>query len=703
MGPLGGLSTGAINDHEQTISVLDVERKATGKEIVELKYKTKTTNKDKCFYYFEKIAFLRAKDKAFFNPELDSGHVKGRLRKRLAFWERLGANEFVLDTIKNGYKLPFIHIPRESYKINNKTAIDNADFVSDTIIDLIDSGSVIEVPFKPIVVNPLSVAFNSSGKPRLILDLRFVNEHLLKEHIKFDDWRVFEQFVEPGGFVFKFDLRKGYHHIDILPEHQNFLGFSWKRNGKEYFYVFTVLPFGLSTAPAVFTKVLRPLISSWHKQGIKIAVYLDDGFGIASTFEKTFNHSKTTKNLLMLAGLVTNDEKSEWNPSKSLTWLGVTVDLNKNTYQIAEERISSLLKSLFCVLKSPYTTARKLSRIAGKIVSTKFVLKDIIRLKTRSIYKTIDNQLAWDSRFNILNYPSAHKEIIFWRDNIKTLNERTILKDHVLKIIISSDASDKGIGAICESKNLICHKSFNFEECDNSSTWRELEAIRFALLSFEKFIRDTSVKWFTDNRAAMYICRSGSSKDALQLLALQIYDITKRFEVKLEVEWIPREQNDISDFFSKIIDPDDWEITDSFFEHLDELWGPFTIDRFASSNNNKAERFNSKYAVPDTEAVDAFTQDWRFDNNLLVPPVSYLIKTINYLKKFNIRGALIAPYWPAAPFWACLRENGSFASFITDWIYFSNTNGLLKLGNYRESLLGSDKYKGGLIALKIRS
>ena len=254
MGPLGGLSTGAINDHEQTISVLDVERKATGKEIVELKYKTKTTNKDKCFYYFEKIAFLRAKDKAFFNPELDSGHVKGRLRKRLAFWERLGANEFVLDTIKNGYKLPFIHIPRESYKINNKTAIDNADFVSDTIIDLIDSGSVIEVPFKPIVVNPLSVAFNSSGKPRLILDLRFVNEHLLKEHIKFDDWRVFEQFVEPGGFVFKFDLRKGYHHIDILPEHQNFLGFSWKRNGKEYFYVFAVLLFGLSTAPAFLQK-----------------------------------------------------------------------------------------------------------------------------------------------------------------------------------------------------------------------------------------------------------------------------------------------------------------------------------------------------------------------------------------------------------------------------------------------------------------
>ena len=186
-------------------------------------------------------------------------------------------------------------------------------------------------------------------------------------------------------------------------------------------------------------------------------------------------------------------------------------------------------------------------------------------------------------------------------------------------------------------------------------------------------------------------------------MALGIYELTKLFDVKLEVEWVPREENDIADFYSKLIDPDDWEITDSFFEHLDELWGPFTIDRFASYYNTKVERFNSKFTVPDTEAVDAFTQDWRFDNNLLVPPTTCLIKTINYLKTFNIRGTLITPHWPAAPFWSCLRENGSFANFITDWVAFSNTNGLLKLGNFKDSLLDSARYQGGLIAFKIRS
>ena len=127
-------------------------------------------------------------------------------------------------------------------------------------------------------------------------------------------------------------------------------------------------------------------------------------------------------------------------------------------------------------------------------------------------------------------------------------------------------------------------------------------------------------------------------------------------------------ENNVADFFSRIIDPDD----------LDELWGPFTIDRFASHSNTKMERFNSKFTVPSTEAVDAFTQDWRFENNLLVPPTNCLIRTINYLKTANIHGTLVVPNWPAALFWSCLRENGSFAQFITDWIFFSKHKRIFK-------------------------
>ena len=141
----------------------------------------------------------------------------------------------------------------------------------------------------------------------------------------------------------------------------------------------------------------------------------------------------------------------------------IHVDLDKNTYQITEERIFSLLNSIDNILKSPYTSTRVLSHFAGKIVSTQFVLSNIIRLKTRFIYKTIDRQLSWDGNFNILNQPEAHREILFWKDNIKRLNKRSSLADSLQKLTISSDASDTGIGGICTSINIVRHKSFNKE------------------------------------------------------------------------------------------------------------------------------------------------------------------------------------------------------------------------------------------------
>ena len=58
---------------------------------------------------------------------------------------------------------------------NNKSALKKA------ICDLIDSGCGYEVPFKPFIVNPLTVATNKSGNMRLILDLSVLNKFAKKE------------------------------------------------------------------------------------------------------------------------------------------------------------------------------------------------------------------------------------------------------------------------------------------------------------------------------------------------------------------------------------------------------------------------------------------------------------------------------------------------------------------------------------------
>jgi hypothetical protein len=134
---------------------------------------------------------------------------------------------------------------------------------------------------QPLCVNPLSVSVQQNGKKRLILDLRHVNKCLLKQKVKYEDWKVALAYFAKDAYMFSFNLKSGYHHVEISEQHQTFLGFSWRKpdfNG-EVFHVFNVLPFGLSTAPYIFTKLLKPLEKHWRSQGICIAIFLYDGWG----------------------------------------------------------------------------------------------------------------------------------------------------------------------------------------------------------------------------------------------------------------------------------------------------------------------------------------------------------------------------------------------------------------------------------------
>ena len=116
--------------------------------------------------------------------------VKGRLKKNLIFWrETLSANSAILEIIDNGYKIPFFKALQCTSFRNNQSALKNKDVVEEPISKLLKCGSVIEAEKPPEVINPLSVSINASGKKRLTLDLRYVNSHVYKDKIKFEDWK----------------------------------------------------------------------------------------------------------------------------------------------------------------------------------------------------------------------------------------------------------------------------------------------------------------------------------------------------------------------------------------------------------------------------------------------------------------------------------------------------------------------------------
>ena len=129
-----------------------------------------------------------------------------------------------------------------------------------------------------------------------------MNSYVWKEHFKFEDWRVAFEYLIPGGYMFKFDISSAYHHIDIHSSHQTFLGFSWE--GK--FYVFSVLPFGLTSAPFVWTKCLRSVVKFVRENGIYLVLFLDDGWGVNRSFSLTEENAKFVKDVLQNAGFLIN-------------------------------------------------------------------------------------------------------------------------------------------------------------------------------------------------------------------------------------------------------------------------------------------------------------------------------------------------------------------------------------------------------------
>ncbi|VDI24508.1 Hypothetical predicted protein [Mytilus galloprovincialis] len=131
----------------------------------------------------------------------------GKLRSSIDYWRNIiCANETVIDIIEHGYKIPFHTEPSEVFLNNNKSSLENSDFVENEILKLIELGCIKEFSCKPKVVNPLTVA-NNKNKLRLVLDCRHINPHLHKFRFKYEDASVASQMFKKGDYCFTYDLR----------------------------------------------------------------------------------------------------------------------------------------------------------------------------------------------------------------------------------------------------------------------------------------------------------------------------------------------------------------------------------------------------------------------------------------------------------------------------------------------------------------
>ena len=591
--------------------------------------------------------------------------MKGRLQSSFNFWvETLDAPDFVLDMIRRGYRLPFAEYPSQCFLKNNRSALQHSEFVADAISELLSNGCIVEHEFPPYCVNPLTVAVGK--KLRLVIDLRHVNNYLVKPIFKYEDLRSLSQVLDEGHWFFSWDLKSGYHHVDICLDHQKYLGFAWPFSGVVRYFSFTVLPFGLSSACFCFTKLMRPLVRRWRSMGHNSFIYLDDGFGSRPDKCSAVAASLIQRKELSSSGLLCNEEKSHWDPVQIGEWLGFVIDTILMCFRIPEKKVLKLKGLLDSAIQDGFSSFRELARIAGTIISAALAVGPISRLLTRQMYFAIETRSAWD---DIIHFPpSLLQELKFWYCNIDCLNAYSIRPPLATHTVVFSDTSDVAFGGFSATLDgSVVSGMWESEDIGQSSTFRELKAIFYVLLSYVAQLKHKRVKIFTDNQAAARIVAIGSSKSHLQALAMDIFNLCLAKSIVLEAQWIPRSLNERADLLSRFIDKDDWSINPSVFRLVDAKWGPHTIDRFSSYYNAQLPRFNSKFASPGCSGVDALAQDWRHENNWVCPPVGAIVPSVRALSSCSGYGTLIVPQWPSAYFWPFLHDNASqFKSFVKE-------------------------------------
>ena len=165
---------------------------------------------------------------------------------------------------------------------------------------------------------PVLFARKADGSLRLCIDYRALNAQTIKDRYPLP--RMDELFDQLHGakFFSSCDLFAGYHQARLDPADMHKTAFNTSFGSFE----FTVLPFGLTNAPAAFMRlmnnVLRPLI------GVSCLAFLDDLIIFSKTEEDHLRHVEEVLTALSAANLKVKLSKCSFGQPKT-KFLGLVV------------------------------------------------------------------------------------------------------------------------------------------------------------------------------------------------------------------------------------------------------------------------------------------------------------------------------------------------------------------------------------------
>ena len=353
-------------------------------------------------------------------------------------------------------------------------------------------------------------------------------------------------------------------------------------------YQFTCLPFGLSSAPFVFTKILKPAISKLRSLGILLVIYLDDILIFGHNYLECLKNLNLAISLLKKLGFIINYKKSQLIPKQTCTFLGFTYDSSKMEIKLPIEKKKKLIDQLdFFKTREKYKI-REFPKLIGTLISccpavsySWLYTKESERLKYLALNQQNEN---YEGKLIISNEVSTE---LNWRKNniIKSYNP---IRKQKLDFEIFTDASLSGWGVYCNKEST--HGFWTSEEKKYFINYLELLAAYFGLKCYANELYNCQILLRIDNTTAIsYLNRMGGVRyKHLNSFTKKVWQWCEKRKIWFFASYIASGKNYKADSQSRRLKSNtEYELSDNNYAKIINKFGKPKIDLFASRENAK--------------------------------------------------------------------------------------------------------------------
>ena len=230
-------------------------------------------------------------------------------------------------------------------------------------------------PHENFTWSPLMTRPKEKGR-RVILDLSYgdnsVNKATSRDHfdnihfqLKLPNLDVLIPHLEKLGShakLFKVDISRAFRNVRIDPTDSLHLGIYWQ----DKFYLDRNLPFGAVHGTAIFQRITDFIRFLMAQNGFTVYNYIDDMYACIHE-DQTQEAFKLLQDVIVKLGLPLN-EKKVLAPAKSMSIMGILIDVNKRTFSIPREKLNEIYDECARTMLKSQLAKKELQSLLGKLL-----------------------------------------------------------------------------------------------------------------------------------------------------------------------------------------------------------------------------------------------------------------------------------------------------------------------------------------------